>query len=462
MKREFVASSELDAPLEALFRWHCRPESFERLLPPWRRVEVTARTGGVESGSRLELCMWVGPVPIRWVAEHREFVRGVQFKDVQIRGPFAHWEHTHSFRAEPGGRSLLEDRVEYELPLGALGERLLGRRIREELKRLFEWRHRVTIQDLRLFGRVASDKAMKIAVSGSTGLLGEALVSFLTAGGHKVVRLRRKSSKESSPSSDDLSWDPSSSRIESDGLEGLDAVVHLAGENIATRRWSSAQKRKIKESRERGSRLLSETLANLKRPPKVLVSASAIGFYGDRGEEWLTEESGRGGGFLAEVCEEWEKATDPARQRGLRVVNLRLGMILSARGGALRKMLTPFKLGLGGVIGGGRQWMSWISLDDAVGVVHHVLNDARITGPVNAVSPSPVTNAQFTRALGKVLRRPTILPMPALAARMVLGEMANELLLSSQRVRPARLEQRAYPFIHTDLESALRHLLGLH
>ena len=299
--------------------------------------------------------------------------------------------------------------------------------------------------------------AIKILVSGSTGLIGSALVPFLTAGGHKVIRLIRA---ETRPGQAAVHWDPAAGKIDSSALEGLDAVVHLAGENIAARRWTPVQKARIRDSRVQGTRLLAQSLARLQQPPTVMVCASAIGFYGDRGEELLTEASAPGSGFLTDTCRDWEAAAQSASEKDIRVVNLRLGVVLSPGGGALAKMLLPFRLGVGGKIGSGRQYMSWIGIDDVVGAIHYALTADELRGPINAVSPNPVTNREFTKTLGRVLSRLTIFPMPAFAARMAFGEMADELLLSSTRVKPARLQNSGYYFRHPRLEDALRHLLG--
>lgn len=296
---------------------------------------------------------------------------------------------------------------------------------------------------------------MRIAITGSTGLVGSALVPFLTTGGHQVQRIVR-----GKPSDGECQWDPNAGTIDAASLEGVDAVVHLAGENIAGGRWTAARKQRIRDSRVLGTRLLAETLARLRQPPRVLVSASAIGFYGDRGDEQLDESSAAGSGFLVEVAQQWEQATQPAADAGIRVVNARFGVILSPLGGALKTMLPPFRLGLGGVIGSGQQYMSWIGLDDAVGALHFALMTDQLRGPVNVVAPEPLTNREFTRTLGKVLHRPTIFPVPAPLARLGLGEMADHLLLCSVRVYPRRLQEQAYAFRNPDLEGALRHLLG--
>jgi len=297
---------------------------------------------------------------------------------------------------------------------------------------------------------------MNVLISGASGLVGSELVTFLTQKGHYIRKLVRNEAK---PDANEIKWDPESSEIEQTALEGLDAVVHLAGENIAGGRWTSERKALIRDSRVQGTRLLSETLAKLKAPPKVLVSASAIGFYGDRGDDVLDEESESGSGFLAEVCQEWEEACAAAGNASIRVVNLRTGVVLSAAGGALAKMLLPFKMGVGGVVGSGSQYMSWIAIDDLVGAIHHALVTESLNGPVNVVAPNPATNREFTKTLGRVLKRPTIFPMPAFAARLAFGEMADELLLASTRVEPAKLNSSDFQFQLTQLEGALRHVL---
>jgi uncharacterized protein len=286
--------------------------------------------------------------------------------------------------------------------------------------------------------------------------MGSALVPFLTGGGHRVTRLVRGPTS----GTDEVSWSLAEGLPDDPRLQILDGVIHLAGENIASGRWTEARKAEIRRSRVEGTRRLCESLARHRPMPRILVSASAIGIYGDRGDELLTEESLPGAGFLAEVCRAWEEATGPASQGGVRVVRLRFGMILSPAGGALRKMLLPFKLGAGGKIGTGSQFMSWIALDDALGAVDHALVTGSLQGPVNAVSPGPVTNAEFTRTLARVLSRPALAPLPAFAARLAFGEMADALLLASQRVVPSRLQTAGYRFQYPELESALLHLLG--
>lgn len=296
---------------------------------------------------------------------------------------------------------------------------------------------------------------MTILVSGSHGLIGSALVPALAARGDRVVRLVR----DPSPSShDQIGWDPASGRIDVSALEGIDAVVHLAGESIAAGRWTAAKKARIRESRVRGTRTLADALARLSRKPDVLLGASATGYYGSRGEEILVEDSTPGVGFLADVCREWEAAAAPARDAGIRVVHVRSGVVLTPGGGALARLLPIFRLGLGGRLGTGRQFMPWITLDDEVGALLHALTRDDVHGAINLVSPSPVTNREFTASLARVLRRPAVCAVPAAVLRLTLGEVAGE-LLGSQRVHPARLLATAYGFRHPELEAALRHLL---
>ncbi len=297
---------------------------------------------------------------------------------------------------------------------------------------------------------------MHVAVTGSTGFIGEALVADLLAGGHTVTRMVRR--PPTGPG--ELRWDIASGEVDADGLQGVDAVVHLAGEGIAERRWTDAQKERILRSRTDGTRLIAETLAGLDDGPSVLVCASGIDFYGDRADEVLTEDSGPGEGFLTEVVIAWEAAATPARDAGVRVVNTRFGIVQSVEAGALARLLPLFRLGLGGRMGSGRQYWSWISRDDVLGIIRHALVTADLEGPVNAVAPNPVTNAEYTRALGRALRRPAVVPVPRLGLAVVLGRQLASEILGSQRALPHRLEASGYAFSHPRLDGALAHVLG--
>lgn len=295
---------------------------------------------------------------------------------------------------------------------------------------------------------------MRVLISGASGLVGRALAARFEERGDTVVALVRRRDALG------IFWDPKSGHLDSAAAEAADAVVHLAGENVASGRWTPARRAEIRDSRVIGTRMLAERLAALERPPAVMITASAIGFYGDGDDTVQTEKSALGRGFLAEVCRDWEAGCEPAAKRGIRVVSLRIGLVLTGRGGALRQMLPVFRLGLGARIGDGRQWMSWITLGDLVRVVEHVLTDDELHGPVNATAPQPVRNSEFTRTLARVLRRPVLLAIPAFVLHAALGEMADEMLLTSARVVPERLEQRGFHFEHPALEPALRGLLG--
>jgi uncharacterized protein (TIGR01777 family) len=296
---------------------------------------------------------------------------------------------------------------------------------------------------------------MNIAVTGASGLIGSHLVPFLTQKGHHVTRMVRKAHAEPG----EILWDPFSETLDITALEGFDAVIHLAGENIAAGRWTAERRRRIRESRIQGTRFLAQSLAKLFDPPRVFVSISAIGYYGNRGEEQLDENSDPGRGFLADLCKEWEAATAPASVRGIRVVTPRVGMLLNITGGALERMLPAFRMGIGGRIGSGKQYMSWIATGDLLEILDYAICNGSIHGPVNAVAPEPVTNREFSAALGRVLLKPTFMALPAFAARIAFGEMADELLLCSTRVSPARLDESGYKFRFPELEGALRHAL---
>ena len=302
---------------------------------------------------------------------------------------------------------------------------------------------------------------MRVIVTGSTGLVGRALVRSLLADGHEVTRLVRGGAQSfRAPGTAAVHWDPARGEIDAAELEGHDAAVHLAGEPIAEGRWNEEKKRRVLESRQKGTQLLAGALAGLASKPSVLVSASATGFYGDRGEEVLREESASGDDFVSEVCREWEKGTLAASRAGVRVVHLRIGLVLDAEGGALPKMLTPFKLGLGGRLGSGRQYVSWITLEDLVAIIRRAIEDESLRGPVNAVAPGAVTNAEFTKAIGRALGRPTFMFVPAFAMRLAVGEAADELLLSSTRAEPARLKEAGFEFRHPEINEAMRSVLG--
>jgi len=453
----FEKTSPIGASAQDLYAWHSRPGAFLRLSPPWQQVRLLAGSTGLRDGSRVVLELKSGPFRKIWKAEHRNVRPGLGFQDIQLDGPFDRWEHTHDFSPIDDTSSELRDRISYRLPAGTVGN-LAGRNfVRDQLERVFAYRHRTTADDLRLFARFRDLPRLKIAVTGSTGFIGSAFTHLLTTQGHKVLPMARATSVQN-PNL--VTWNTEDGILNPQSLEGVDAVVHLAGESVSEGRWSRTKKNRIRTSREKGTARLVASLLELNEPPKVLVSASAIGFYGNRQDEILNELSGRGSGFLAQIADEWESASQVASKAGIRVVNPRFGVVLSPTGGALAKMLPLFQIGAGGVLGSGKQWVSWISLDDAISALLQTIMSPDLRGPVNLTAPKPVDNQDLTKVLAKVVRRPAFARVPSLAARVAFGEMAEEMLLASTRVLPESLEDDGFEFRHPELETALRHVLG--
>ena len=448
--------SQIAAPAADVLAWHSNPGAFERLTPPWMNVRVLDGVGGIEPGDWKRLRVGAGPIGVPWTLVHHAADDGTGFVDEQTDGPFASWRHEHRFLSDGPERSVLEDRITYRLPFGSIGQLVAGRLFERRLEDLFQFRHQRTQIDLARHAATWLARPQRIAISGASGLVGTQLVPFLRAGGHDVARLVRRRPS----AADEIAWDPATGQIDAASLEGMDAVIHLAGTSIAGGRWTKARKADILNSRLQGTSLLATTLTRLQRPPRVLVSASGIGYYGDAGNAPLTEDSPSGAGFLADVCRAWEEATAPAAASGIRVVLPRLGVVLAGRGGLLARMAPLFRFGLGGPLGSGEQFMSWIALDDLLGVLLQAIADDRLAGPVNAVAPHAVTNHAFADTLGRVLGRPAVLRAPAPALRLAAGELADELLLASQLARPTRLENVGFSFAFPTLEDALRQELG--
>jgi uncharacterized protein (TIGR01777 family) len=447
----FEARSAIGLPAVEVFRWHARPGAFLRLSPPWNRVEVIDARGGIENGARLVLRLGTPPLALTWVAVHRGYEEGRRFVDVQESGPFAEWVHEHRFEDTAPGRSEVVDRIDYTIPFGRLGELAAGPFVGKRLERVFRYRGRLTADDLARHAPYLSQAPLRVAISGASGLIGSQLAAFLTTGGHEVLRFARGKTAKAG----EIAWNPASGRIDHEALEGMDAVVHLAGESIAQGRWTEARKAEIAASRVKGTTLLAEALAVLRTPPRVFLSASAIGYYGDRGVSRVDETVSPGTGFLAGVAKRWEEATEPARAAGIRTVNMRFGVILTSRGGALAKMLLPFKLGAGGPIGDGRQGFSWIALDDAIYAIHHLMRNDDLRGPVNVVAPEPLPQAAFAKALGRTVNRPAVVPLPAIVVRKLFGQMGEEVLLAGQFVTPAALRRSGFVWSVPSLDEAL-------
>lgn len=446
----FTRVLELPVPAETAFRWHEQPGAFARLNPPWDPVVILDHPGHIRDGARVELAVRLGPLRPRLVFRHEGYASGREFTDRMERGPFRVWRHRHLFQ-EAGAKCRLEDGIEWELPGGGWANRLAAPWLEKKLDRLFRYRHAVTLMDL----TAPPVKPMKFLLSGSGGLVGGALGAYLETRGHRVTRLVRRAAERPG----EVSWSPEEGLLEPEKLEGHDAVAHLGGSPIA-RRWTRDVQVDIRRSRVPATRLLAERLAGLKSPPRVLLTASGVNFYGTQRDFAADENSPRGDGFLAEICRDWEAATEAAAKGGIRVCAMRFGAVLSPAGGALAKLLPVFQAGLGGPAGGGRQMMSWIALDDAVRAIEWVAEREAVTGPVNVVAPAPVENREFSRILGQVLGRPSVAPVPALALRAMFGKMAGETILSDLPVEPRKLQEAGFVWQFPELEGALRHMLG--
>lgn len=456
--KTFVKKTHIDAPVDEVFKWHSRQGALERLSPPWDPVLVIERRGGINKRARVVLEMKAGPFPYRWIAEHTDYEENRLFRDRQVRGPFSSWVHTHCFETDGPDASFFEDRIDYALPFYPFGNLIGGLSVNAKLSRIFKYRHATTVQDITLhLSKKDIRRPMKIIMTGASGLLGSVLIPFFTTGGHIVKTLVRRSPV---PEKGEAFWDPEKKRLDPAVFNGADAVIHLAGEHIGEGRWTDEKKRRIIESRTKGTSLIAETISRLSSPPSVFICASAIGYYGNRGNKILTEDDPSGDDFISKVCSEWEKSAQAAVDAGIRVAFMRIGVALSPAGGALLRLLLPFRAGFGGKIASGSQYMSWIGIDDVVGAFFHVLAENSISGPVNVVSPNPVTNIEFTKTLGKILSRPAVFSVPAAAINLAFGEMGREVLLSSTRVMPQKLLETGYGFRNPDLTGALSHLLG--
>src|SRR5690625_3197515 len=445
-----VFSSIVDAPREEVFDWYQRPGAFTRLAPPWQPLRLVAEAASLRDGrARLAL-----PGGLRWVADHQPDHYDPPHRFVDQIGSdgiaslparlLVRWRHVHDFEDAGEGRTRVIDRVETPIP---------GRLLRP----MFGYRHRQLADDLAAHqeARRHGFTPATVAITGASGLVGTALAAFLSTGGHRVIRLVRRAPV----SADERRWDPEDPdpRL----LAGVDALIHLGGASIAGR-FSDEHRAAIRDSRIGPTRRLAEVVAATTNGPQTVLCASAVGYYGyDRGDETLSETSSRGDGFLADVVADWEDALSPAEQAGARVVRIRTGIVQSPAGGTLRLLRPLFAAGLGGRVGSGRQWLSWIGIDDLVDIYHRGLWDIALSGPVNAVAPNPVRNSDYSRGLARVMHRPAVLPVPTAGPRVLLGDQgARELALASQRVIPARLADAGHRFRYSDLVPALQHVLG--
>ena len=442
-------ASIVDHPLDEVWAWHTRPGAMRRLVPPWQPMRIVKETESLANGQAI-----LGlPGGLRWIAQHdpagydppRQFLDVLSSDGLMTLPPrvIGWWRHTHRFSDAGGGRTRMLDEVDTTVPGAAL-------------RSTFAYRHRQVAEDLASHRDAAEAGAgsLVVAMTGASGLVGTALSAFLSTGGHRVIRLVRRDPA----GTDERRWDPDNPAA--DLLDGVDAVVHLAGESIAGR-FTEAHRRAIRDSRIEPTRRLAEVAAAT-AGLRAFVSASAIGFYGyDRGDEVLDEHSSRGDGFLADVVADWEAATAPAGRSGARVVTVRTGIVQAADGGTLKLLRPLFSAGLGGRLGSGKQWLSWVGIDDLLDVYYRALYDSRLSGPVNAVAPNPVRNTEYTAALAKTLHRPALLPVPSIGPRLLLGRQgATELAEANQRVNPAALTALGHRFRQPTISDALGHQLG--
>ena len=453
----------VNADIKSTFDWFEHEGSFRRLMPPWEVAEEVRADDSLEVGSQRVFRFPAPGIPflnMTWVAEHTGYDKPNYFADTMIKGPFWKWNHDH-YLTEKNGITTVVDDVTYSVPFGPLGmlvDRILGGAlVTGRISSMFRARELRLQRDMKNHTKFANVKRKKILVVGSSGLIGTQLVAFLDTGNHEVWRMVRR---EANKDKKEISWEPSKGIINAKELEGFDIVIHLGGVGIGDKRWSTKRKSAIRDSRVDSTKLLSKTLAELNSKPELFMMASAIGYYGSRGDEELDENSTMGDGFLTDICKEWEDSATPAKDAGIRTVHLRTGIVLSAVGGALGKMLFPAKMGAGGPIGGGKQWMSWISMDDQIYSMYHLMMNEKSSGEYNITAPNPVRQKEFAKTLGKVLRRPSFAPLPGFMMKLLFGEMGVKLTLDSQRVIPKNLQNSDYEFTHEYLEDALADSLG--
>ncbi|OGR35064.1 MAG: TIGR01777 family protein [Desulfobacula sp. RIFOXYB2_FULL_45_6] len=451
----YIKKTRINAPVERVFSWHEKAGAIARLTPPWAPLKLISRCGeGIQKGVRVTFRIRIFKIPRLWVAEHIDYKKNEEFKDCQIKGPFSQWEHTHRFHSDGASGTIMEDRVDFKLPFGFLSRPFYGT-AKKEFERMFAYRHRVLKYDLE--HHTGKTSKQRILVSGASGTIGSVLVPFLQTSGHEVIRLVRK---KSGLEKDELFWDPYKGRLDLESADPFDAVINLNGLDISRGRWTDEQKKKILDSRIIPTQLLVEKMKTLKQKPEVFISSSAVGFYGEGQETFLTESSAPGNCFIADVCRQWEEASREAEAAGIRTVQLRIGIVLTPSGGALARMALPFKTGCGVTLSHGRQYMSWISMDDTVSGILHILNSKTVRGPVNLTSPNPVTNREFSESLAKVYSRKVFFRFPGFLARLLWGQMGKETLLTSARVKPEKLLNNGFLFHHETLVPALRHILG--
>ena len=459
----YKSELEVPVPVDQLFSWHENPGAFERLTPPFEPVKVKKRKGGIDGGE-VHLQMKLGPIPLPWVARHHDYIKNEQFLDEQVSGPFASWNHAHLFEKIDAKSSKLIDKIDYKLPFGTVGKTFGGAFAEQKIKQMFAYRRNITKNDLVSQSKY-SGLPLNIAVTGGSGLIGSQLKPYLTTAGHSVENIVR-----GRPQKGELSWNLENKTMSN--LSGKDVVVHLAGEPISKPLggmvplpWTKWKRNEILKSRVEGTKLISEHIASLNNPPKVMICASAVGYYGDRGEDLLSESEESGDDYFSHVVSEWEKAAQPAIDAGIRVVFLRIAPVMSPLGGALQVLGNAARLGSSPPVAGGKQWWSWISLDDVVDVIYHSIINEKLSGPVNVASPNPVRQKEWASTLARVIwgrfgPLTGLIPVPGFVLKSVLGEFGDVLALSSIKIDSSKLLDSGYKFRFENLEDCFRHLLG--
>ena len=457
---KFIHESFFEHSLEDLWKWYDSEEAFTRLTPEWEQIKAL-QLGAIANGERTIFKLKMGPIPRKWIAEHYNVQERQTFDDIMVKGVFSKWDHKRTFSITKNG-SMIRDQVEWKLPFHFLSKFTSPVTVMPRLKGMFRYRSDTVRSDLEKISLYSKNGKKRILISGSTGLIGTELCAFLSSAGHQVVRLLRKSSKLPPYANNEsvIRWDDQTGEITSGSFENFDVVIHLAGAGIGDKRWSKSRKILIEKSRTIPTKMLAEKLAQCENKPEVLISSSAIGWYGNRGNEVLTEKSIPKDGFLPKICSQWEYATKPAKDSGIRVVNMRTGIIVTAKGGMLQKLLLPAKFGAFGPVGGGKQMQSWISLNDMIYSIYHLINNKKCEGAFNITSPNPINQKGFAKVLGKVLKRPAFAPLPGFVIKLLFGEMGKELILDGQHVVPEKLLESGYEFVYPDLESCFRHTLG--
>ncbi len=452
----FIWKSRFDCSVTELYNWHARPGALERLIPPWEDTWVLARNReGIRPGTKARLRVHFGPIPLSWHALHLSDEPGRSFCDEQSRGPFAFWRHQHLFTDSGDGGAILEDRIEYRMLFHHFMPSVLKKHLRQRLENTFLSRHATLAADLAVHRR-CSKHPLRFLVSGSGGLLGRELLPFLTTGGHEVWSLVRRVPRAGSR---EIYWDPLQGEIDVGRLPEIDGIIHLAGENVGQGRWTAEKKRRIMDSRVKGTSLLARTAASLPVKPKVFVSASAIGCYGNSGSQWVGEEQPYGSDFISEVCRCWEEAVRPAMEAGIRTPLLRIGVVLTPKGGALAQLHSALHFGIGR-LGNGEQYVSWITIDDMISAILHAAVCPKLDGPVNVAAPEPVSNKILMAAMAGCLGSRTVLAAPPWLLRARFGEMADAAVLAGCRVRTDLLQGSGFSFRHPTLALGLPHLLG--